>query len=185
MGNPQETLQQYVSDMVSLNKHILEAVERQTRDKRTKQYPEAFQVLTRIESTLKGHIPALEHQLSTLGGDPTSPVKKAVSAVAGVAAGAYDKIRTDTISKMLRDTYTALSLAAISYTMLHTTGLALKNQATADLSVRYLSQITPLIVEISEVVPLVVANELEDGDPAVGREAVRHTQKAWSNKVTR
>lgn len=185
MGNPQETLQQYVSDMVALDKHILEAVERQVNDRRTRDYPDLQQLLTRIQSTLRGHLPGLEQLLSTLGGDPTSPVKKAVAAVAGVAAGTYDKIRTDTVSKMLRDTYTALSLAAISYTMLHTTGLGVKNPQAADLAVGYLKQVTPLIVEISEVIPLVVVRELEDTDPAVGPEAVRNTQKAWYRKNMR
>ena len=46
---------------------------------------------------------------------------------------------------MLRDDYTALSLAAISHTMLHTTGLALQNQPLADLAQRYLKDITPII----------------------------------------
>ncbi len=185
MGNPQETLQQYVSDMISLDKHILDAVDRQIEDKRTSNYPETQQVLTKIQSTLKGHIPGLEQLLSNLGGDSTSPVKKAVSAVAGLAAGTYDKIRTDTVSKMLRDTYTAMSLSAISYTMLHTTGQALKHPQSAELAVGYLKQVTPLIVEISEVVPLVVAHEIEDTDPAVGKRAVKDTQKAWSHRNVR
>jgi hypothetical protein len=39
---------------------------------------------------------------------------------------------------MLRDDYTALNLAAIGYHMLHTTGMGLQNQATADLALRHL-----------------------------------------------
>ena len=84
---------------------------------------------------------------------------------------------------MLRDDYTALSLAAISHTMLHTTGLALQNQPIADLAQRYLNDITPLIIDISQVVPGVVVKDLEDNevliDRAVGQEAVRKTQAAW------
>jgi hypothetical protein len=104
--------------------------------------------------------------------------------IAGVAAGLYDKVRHDPVSKMLRDDYTALSLTAISYTMLHTTALALQKQPLADLAQRYLKDITPIIVDISQVIPGVVLKDLEDNevmiDRAVGQEAVRKTQQAWS-----
>ena len=63
---------------------------------------------------------------------------------------------------MLREDYTALSLAAIRYHMLHTTGLALQDQAMADLALRHLKDWTPIIVEISQAVHPVVVQELRD-----------------------
>jgi hypothetical protein len=72
--------------------------------------------------------------------------------------------------------------------MLHTTALAQHDQKTAMIADSQLKDLTPIIVEISEVIPLVVTRELtEDGealDGSVGMEAVRNTQKAWNREVT-
>ncbi len=173
--------------MLALEKHIHEAVRRQRDDKQVSSQPQTQQIISRIESTLDEHIEHLERHLKSIGGSGSSPVKSAVTAVAGVAAGLYDKVRDEKVSKMLRDDYTALSLAAISYTMLHTTGLAYSSPQTAEIAVRHLQHWTPLIVEISEVIPLVVAQELaEDSDqvnPSIGQQAVRNTQSAWSREA--
>ncbi|MBC8120239.1 MAG: hypothetical protein H7Y22_00190 [Gemmatimonadaceae bacterium] len=189
MSERMDTLQQYVSDMLALERHIFEAVKRQTDDDHTKYLPEATRLIGKIEGMLGGHISETEQHLSSLGGDSGSPVKDAVAAVTGIAAGLIDKVRSNTVSKMLRDDYAALSLDAMGYTMLHTTGLALQHSPTADLALRHLYDLTPLIVEISEVIPLVVAKELlDDGetvDASVGPEAVRNTQKTWKNEVVR
>lgn len=189
MRDNKDILQQYVSDMVSLDKHILEAVERQLEDQRLGSFPEARQVVSRIKQMLDSHLSGLKGELKSLGGEESGPVKEAVSAVAGVAAGLYDKVRHDPVSKMLRDDYTALSLAAISYTMLHTTALALKHQSIAELGLRGLRDVTPLIVDISQVIPGLVIKDLEDEqvllDRAVGQEAVRKTQQAWSADHTK
>jgi hypothetical protein len=100
-----------------------------------------------------------------------------------MAASVIENVRTDPISKNLRDDYTALGLAAVSYTMLHTTGQALMDQQTADLAANYLKDYTPLIAEIGEVIPEVVVSELRDEtellNPGAAVEAVRRTQEAW------
>jgi len=189
MRDAKDILQQYLSDMISLDEHIQEAVKRQIEDDRLKAFPEATKVVNTLNRTLETHTTGLKAQLKSLGGETSGPIKEAVSVVAGLAAGLYDKVRHDPVSKMLRDDYTALSLAAISYTMLHTTGLALQNQPVADLAERYLKDITPIIIDISQAIPGVVVKDLEDNevlvDRAVGQEAVRKTQAAWSAQNTK
>ena len=186
MANPQETLQPYVNDMIALTKHIHQAVERQLNDARVKQFPDAYPLINRLDGVLESHIKVLEAHGKAIG-DSGSLLKDAVASVMGVAAGLYDKVRTETVSSMLRDDYTALSLAAMGHTMLHTTALGVRHQATADLALSHLTDLTPIIVEISEVIPLVVVQELqatgEINDPTVGRQAVQNTQKAWSREV--
>ena len=69
--------------------------------------------------------------------------------------------------------------------MLHTTALGLKNQEVADLALRNLKGLTPILVDLSKVVCTVVADELDDEDKvytaSVGVQAVRDTQEAWSS----
>ncbi len=189
MNHQKETLQQYVGDMLAVERHIHEAVRRQRDSEKAAKFPEAQNIFTRIEAYLDEHIEHLEQHLESLGGKGASPIKEAVTAVAGVVAGIYDQMRDEKISKMLRDDYTALNLAAISYTMLHTTGLALADHQTADIALRHLKHWTPIIVDISEVTPLVVAQELAEDMPginaSVGREAAENTQQAWSREAVR
>jgi ferritin-like metal-binding protein YciE len=183
MNERQDTLQQYVSDMLAVEKHILQAIERQRDDEKVRKYPETLQLIGKIEGTLRGNITGLEQQLKSLNGDGFSPVKEAVTSALGVAAGMIDMVRTNKVSKMLRDDYTALSLAAVSYTMLHTTGLALEDNSTAEVALRNLKSHTPLIAEISEKIAAVVVDELRDEsevvNSSVAPDATRNTQEAW------
>lgn len=187
MSDRNDKLQQYVSDMLSLERHIHDAIRRQRDDDKVQRHHQVQNLLSRAESTLDEHISHLEKHLDAIGGNSASPIKEAVSAVTGAVAGIYGQVRDAQVSRMLRDDYTALGLAAISYTMLHTTGLALNSQETADIALRHLHHWTPMIVEISEVIPLVVAEELGEDvsgiDPSAGQEAVRNTQGAWSREA--
>jgi ferritin-like metal-binding protein YciE len=186
MSERQDTLQQYVSDMLAVERHMLPAFENQTKDDRMARYPEAQRLVNQIEATIRSHINGLEEQLRNLGGDPASPVKSAVTAFMGMAASLIENIRTDPVSKNLRDDYTVLNLAAISYTMLHTTGHALMDEHTANLAATYLRDYTPLITEINEVIPDVVVSELRDEseviDPMAAQRAVERTQEAWTRE---
>jgi ferritin-like metal-binding protein YciE len=186
MSERQDSLQQYVSDMLAVERHMLPAFENQSKDDRMTHYPEAQRLVNRIESTIRSHISSLEQHLERLGGDPASPVKSAVTAALGVAASVIENIRTDPVSKNLRDDYTVLNLAAISYTMLHTTGQALMDQQTADLAANFLMDYTPLITEINEVIPEVVVSELGDEtealDPGAAQRAIERTQQAWQRE---
>ncbi len=184
----QDTVRHYVSDMLATEKHIHEAVKRQAEDESTKQQPEASRLVNQIEQTLQSHINQLERHSEQLGGSSTG-LKDAVTSTLGAMAGLYDKVRSKQVSRMLRDDYTALSLAAIGYTMLHTTALALNDHTTSDLALRNLKDITPLITQISQVIPGVVASELTEDHPNLnmssGHEAMRNTQEAWNAEHTK
>ena len=183
----QDILNGYATDMHAVEKHILEAIERQYSDDDVKKYPEANRLIGEIKATMQRHIAALEPYIEAKDGDLKDAVKGAAFKALGVAAGFWDQIRQqDEVSRMIRDDYAALSFAAVCYHMLHTTALALKDQRLADLSGNHLKDITPLIVDASKTICLVVARELADEDKAidgsVGPKAVKNTQEAWSSQ---
>ncbi len=184
-----EVLRDYVTDMLGVEKHTLESIERQRDDSRMKNYREAHQLVMCIERTLNTHILALEQYLSSInGGGIESAFKKAASSAVGALSGLYSKVRGgDPVSRDMRDNYSALSLVAISYTMLHTTARALDDNRLADLALKHLHDITPLVVSLSKVIPVLVAQELTDEGkvifPEAGLRAVESTQKAWSCEV--
>ena len=115
MKESKDTLQQYVGDMLAVDQHIHEAVRRHRDDKQVQADADAHRLLSRIESTFDTLIEELEQHLKHLGGSASSPVKEAVAGTVGALGSMYDKLRTETVSKMLRDDYTTLGLAAISY----------------------------------------------------------------------
>ena len=182
MSDREKNLQTYVSDMLAVESHTFEAVERQVDNDDVKKQGDASQLINRIYHVLKQNTEALEQRLEALGGSQ-SALKAAAASVAGAVAGVYDQVRTETVSRMLRDDYTALSLISISYTMLHTTALALQDALTADLALQNLKRITPLVMEISKAMPAVVARDVKEDVPtantSVAQQAVINTQEAW------
>jgi hypothetical protein len=179
-----DTLQKYVSDMVALEDHIANAVKQQTGDDSFKKHDaKVIQIVHKIEAANKTHHDVLKHHLEMIGGDSGHGLKEMATDALGTIAGLYDKVRTQTVSKMLRDDYTALSLASMGYTMLHTTGLALRDQTTADLALRNLNHYTDIIMELAELIPQAVVDDLRDEvgmvNEAAAQEARRNTQRTW------
>ena len=112
---------------------------------------------------------ALQEQIGTTAGNP---INAAGATLLGKAAGVIDLVRTEGISKSLRDDYAAFSLAAISYSMLHTTSRGLGNERVADLAERHLTDYAGAIERINEIMPGVVRAGADQGrppDPARGR----------------
>lgn len=176
----------HISDMIAVDSHILEAIERQRQDERVLEHVDTNRMLIEIERTLRDHVQALEALADTFGAKGESVVKKAVTEALGFVAGLYDKIRDHKLSRMLRDDYTALSLAAMSYTALHSFGLAVREQKIADLALRHLNAYTGILVEISRLLPFVVVEEVAEEvegtvDTAVGHIAMSNTQRAWKS----
>jgi hypothetical protein len=186
MKDNREALRPYIADMVALDKHIVEALERQQKDDDIKQFPNALQLVNKTLGLLNQNVKALESQLEGYGGGSAAgAVKETVTGVLGAIAGLYDKVRKDTASRALRDDYTALSLACVSYSMLHTTALGLRQGAVAEIALRHLQGLTPLIMELSQIIPTVVLKELSfegyEIETGLAQQAVRNTQETWAS----
>ena len=180
-----EQIQTYINDMVAVEKHVLNAVNRQLNDDDLSPYPDVRVVLTTVRDRMKSHIDAWEQYLDVYDED-SSALKNALTSFFGAAAGVIDRIRTYPVSKDLRDTYTALGLVSISYTMLHTTALGMGNSAVAEIALNHLRDVTPLITRISAIIPRVVGFELRSDNPELDvaqiDQAIANTQQAWSSE---
>ena len=149
----------YVNDMLAVENELHAAFRRQKKDATVANFPTAQQWISRTEETIDRHLTALKDCLQSLGSDE-SMVKKGVGAVAGAVSGWYDKLRSEKVSRMLRDDYTALSLALVSYEMLYTTALAAGYAPVATLALDHYRDFTPLAVQLSNVMPQVLVEEL-------------------------
>ncbi|HTD37914.1 MAG TPA: DUF892 family protein [Candidatus Limnocylindrales bacterium] len=185
--NERHSIETYVSDMLALERHIAQPLQRQLDIPDTAKYSGALAVISQIKGLTDSHVTALEQCLEQLGGHEASPVKSAWSSLLGVGAAAIDSVRKTKVSKNLRDDYTALSLATISYMMLYTTAAGLGNTLVADLAQRHLADYARLVMQISQIIPDVVLQELrDDGETvAVGaEETIRQTtNEVWKSQT--
>ena len=150
-----EAINSYITDMLALEDHIEKAVKGQLTD--LKDYPDVLVALRDIHTKVEHHISdlrILSDQRKASG--VVESVKRAGSAVAGVAAGVIDLIRTEGLPKNLRDDYTAFSLANIGYVMLHTTALAFEDQEVADLAHQHLRDYTDAVIRLNNLIPAAV-----------------------------
>lgn len=190
MSNRQDLITKHVADAVALEKHILEAVERQRASDAVRTNVDANRVVIEIERVLKQHISALDTLARQYGGDGESALKKLATAALGVAAGLYDQLRESELTRELRDDYTALSLTAMGYTAMHAFAVGISETPMAELAERHLRDLTPLLVDLSKLIPQTTIEDLAREHPDLGvntsriAEAVETSQRAWSREAT-
>ncbi|HEX2280652.1 MAG TPA: DUF892 family protein [Thermomicrobiales bacterium] len=172
----QKTIADYVSDMAALEAHIEEALDRQLTE--VKDDPVALATVRDFYDMVKEHRDTLKAMEEQTGKTIGTPIKEAGAALIGKAAGIIDLLRTEGISKSLRDDYAAFSLAAISYSMLHTTATALGDGRVASLAERHLREHADAIMRINEIMPEVVIRELEKDGHRADSAAVEATRQA-------
>lgn len=178
------TVHTYVNDMLALERHIAQPLNKQVQSDDTADFGAALSIVNRIKSTTDAHIETLEaHVNSGNGSGGAATAKSAISQLLGAGAAAINGVRKTKVSKSLRDDYTALSLASVSYTMLHATALGLGDTATAEIAKRHLADYAPIIIDISKAIPGVVLEELRlDGQnvqAGAAHIAEANTQSAW------
>jgi ferritin-like metal-binding protein YciE len=177
-----EAINSYITDMLALEDHIEKAVKSQLTD--LKEYPDVVAALRQIHTRIEHHISDLR-MLSDRrnAGGVVESVKRAGSAVAGVAAGLIDLIRTEGLPKNLRDDYTAFNLANIGYVMLHTTALAAEDQEVADLAHQHFRDYTDAVMRLNNLIPAAVVRFLEQQGLPVRADIVsevnRNVAQAW------
>jgi hypothetical protein len=176
-----KTIADWLGDMVALESHIEEAMDRQltlTKDSST-----AGPAVKRFHDMVKGNRDALKARQAEIGSTAGNPVVKVGSTILGKAAGLIDKVRTESISKALRDDYTAFNLAAIGHTMMHTTATALGDSTTAKLAEKCLTGHAAAVQEINHIIQDVVLEELrKDNLPIVDANAPSQT-RAMVDKI--
>jgi ferritin-like metal-binding protein YciE len=165
-----DTIKTYVGDMYALESHIEEALDSQVE--KVKDHQKAAAAVRQFHGMVRSQRDHMKTHLDGLGGSAGGPLKSAVSAVFGMAAGVIDKVRTEAVSKSLRDDYTAFNLAAIGYHMLYGTALMLGDQKTAALAEKHHRSYTDAVQDINQIILDVVAWELRKDGLKVNEKAM-------------
>jgi ferritin-like metal-binding protein YciE len=187
VARDQETaINSYITDMVSLEDHIAKALKGQISD--LNDYPDLGAEIRQVHNLVEHHISDLRALAERRkAGGITETVKRAGAAVAGVAAGVIDLVRTEGLPKNLRDDYTAFSLATIGYAMLYTTAAGLGEREVAELAQQHLRDYAGAVIRLNTLVPASVIRYLrEEGLPvqeSVLSEVNRTIKAAWEGEA--
>ncbi len=176
----------YITDMIALEDHIGKALKAQISD--LNDYPDLDAEIRQVHHLVEHHISDLRALAERRkAGGITETVKRAGAAVAGVAAGVIDLVRTEGLPKNLRDDYTAFSLATIGYAMLYTTAAGLGEREVAELAQQHLRDYAGAVTRLYTLVPASVIRYLrEEGLPvqeSVLSEVGRATKAAWEGEA--
>lgn len=183
-------IRENLTDILGVEHNTLQRIERQSRDERVRKFRNAFEMLQKIRAVLVSHTGELERHLSSVDSGFETRLKKTATSVAGSIAGICERLRTtEPVSKNLRDDYTLLNHAVIGYELLHTAALVFEETEIISMARQHMADLTPLIVELSEIIPFVLAAELAgevniEGDPSVAHQAAAQYREAWTRKVT-
>ena len=184
MRTSKDVIVGYLGDILGMENHLLKSVEQQLDSGPLNQQARDF--LGETRQIVQTHTSQLTQRVNGLGGSLTANVKEAVTGATALAASLLGRMRSQMASKFLRDDYVVLSACAIGYEMLHAAALAAHDEATAELALRHLGEITPLIVRASDLMPELLVGELanEVGEVTTGAVLVarENTRRAWSRE---
>jgi hypothetical protein len=180
-----EVLRLYSSDLLELQRHIIDMLKDQTDQEEVRRYPEVQQLVTRIQGTVGRHFNELEQGLESLGGEKSSLLKQAMGTVAGAAMGMATKAEgSEKCSKVLRNNYAALNAASLGSLMLYTTAAAFSNGRIEEISERHFNELIALATETRNLIPELVVREFAEEGYAVNSEVTekvsRKTQQVWT-----
>lgn len=155
-----QVIADWLGDIVALESHVEEAMDRQLK-LRTNDTEVSAAIKRFHDSVRESKQRAVAYQ-ERCGSTAGNPLKKMGSNLLGKAAGVIDMLREDSIAKALRDDYTAYNLLAISYTMLHTTAMAMDDKQTQDFAETGLRTYAAMVQDINRLMPAVVVSDLRD-----------------------
>ena len=181
----QNHARKYVEDLHSLVTHGLQPISRQVDEARGREHPDAGQLIAELQRTLQEHERARAERMRALGTSPTSGVQDAAGVVAGIVAGIYNQVRSEAVSKSLRDDYTFIGHCCISWLMLMTTARSLGDHETEELAEQGYRDCARLVTRIDRVMPSLVTEELQQDGFApqdVADWAQRIVSDAWTRE---
>lgn len=189
--NEQEKiLRKYAESILALEKFILESVNKYlaaNEDVLKKSNLEPLNIaMNKVQKICSKQVSELKELVDDLEGGVISDVKTSIASATSIFSGLFSRLRSDQLAKMLRDTYIGLSSLSCGYSMFYTSALAMDNEAIAESALDRLKEITPLVVKLSELLPLAVMTDMDNSlahkHPAMERLAKMATQEAWAGE---
>jgi hypothetical protein len=188
MENQNDIVNLYVSKQIALEEHLFKIIEDQISEINELEYNDAKVLLKKTSQILEYNFISLNEQLDKIERDTFCSRKKTVErnqkTLQKESPTEQENKRT---SRILREVYSTLNLITISNTQLHTTALALDSVDVANLALKNLKTLAPLVVLIGELIPDIVTRELYSVIPtidlSVAQRALVNTKLAWKRSA--
>lgn len=180
-----EIVRSYLGDLIAVMDHVSQAASKHAGDETLRRVAHAGEVIDAMNTTLVRQLADLQAHVKNMGGATGGGVVKgALATVTGALAGLYGKTRGETVSRMLRDDYTALSFLSVCTIALHTTALAVNDALTAELTLRHMREYPSLMISLSDLLPHAVIAELVKDAVSItsaeaAEQAVHNLRDAW------
>ena len=185
--SPPGLLCSQLAETCMLQRFMAEAVSLQELEPFLAEKPQAEGLVARILGVLRQNNTQLSALLDPLHAG-RHRLREAGERLSAMFVGCLCKRRSRDLSAMLRDDYALLNLVAMNYTILHTSGLAMRDLSIASLALGHLQQVTAILQEIVRLMASLVMHEISGpaSDPPVEVEqrAFANTQAAWRNSVS-
>jgi len=154
----------WLGDIVALESHIEEVMDHQLKlETGNSELDAAFK---RFHDTVRDSKHRAEAYQKQYGSTAGNPVIKVGATLLGKVAGVIDKVRHDSVTKSIRDDYTAYNHVTIAYTILHTTAMAFEDLATQEFAEKGVRTYAGLVQDINHVLPAAVIHDLKTGEHA-------------------
>ena len=154
-----ELLAGYVNDVVALDSDIESVLDRQLG--LTKNDTLAGPLVRGFHDSIRDQRNMMIELRDDMGEEQTvHAIRDKGATILGAVTGVIDKLRSDSISKALRDDYATFNLAAVSYTMLLTTAKAVGSTEVATAAEKGLKTYAAAVQKINHAIPSVVIAEL-------------------------
>jgi hypothetical protein len=178
------SLKQYVNDMIGLERDIVNAIKLQKDDERVSGIGGLGAILDGVVNQGESRLELLKKLSQEEDGSFGAAVKEGITAITGTLAGIYGKVREHPVSRMVRDDIIALEVASVSYGMLLTLGLSVGHQECVAIAERGIAETPPLIIALTDLLPVIVGHELAQDaplvNPAAGQVAIVKIRDAWN-----
>lgn len=177
----QPVVSDWIGDLVALESHVEEAMDRQLE--LASENPALTAAIQRFHDSVRDSKHRAEAYQQQYGSTAGNPIIKVGSTMLGKAAGMIDKMRHDSVSKAMRDDYTAYNHLAIAYSMLLTTAAALGDADTRTFAEKGLTTYASMVQEINRLIPEAVMQDLRADENAqiVDKNALSAAQKTIDN----
>ncbi len=187
MTEQKDILLKYLSEQISIEEDLYALIQEQLVELESTDYDDAKKILRQASQLLEKHFTPLNQLL-----DKLEKIPKSLQLKNNARSIQLAKKSTETcsgyVASILRDDYATLNRITMSNTLLHTIALALDSTELADLSLTHLENLAPLVIEIGDLVPTILAQELcknsPDINPAIALIALANAKRAWL-KVSR
>jgi hypothetical protein len=160
-------IKDFVGDVASVETGIEETLDRQLKMGQDNAVFSA--AVQRFHDAVKASRDSARSYRDAIGGDSEGAnalVEKGTGAL-GALTGMIQKLRPEGLTKAMRDDYVLFNTAAIAYTTLHTTAMALGDTETEALAAQGLRTYAKLVQDINNIIPDLVVNELQNDNHVI------------------